>query len=78
METESLSDISHLNVYKTLFSPFDANDFTKINLNYHDFSFRDSFFENLKENSDYYVMACFQLYFILKPLKGITSLVRPD
>jgi hypothetical protein len=25
------SDIPYLNIYKTIFSPFDANDFTKFN-----------------------------------------------
>jgi hypothetical protein len=28
-----LTEISHLNFYKTLFYPFDANNFTKFNLN---------------------------------------------
>jgi len=34
---------SHLSFYKTLFYPFDANNFTKFNLNYQDFSFLRQF-----------------------------------
>jgi hypothetical protein len=52
------TDISHLTVYQTLFYPFDANNFTKFNLNYQDFSFPRCFLADLYKRPDLQVPDC--------------------